>query len=73
MRLPSLEVALVAKKDIRTILRNNAVTVMFVVLCTICMIFSKSAVGLPSFTPRALARCKPAFANSLWLILPVRV
>ncbi len=40
MRSPSLEVALVAKKDIRTILRNNAVTVMFVVLCTVCMIFS---------------------------------
>ena len=44
MRLPSLEVALVAKKDIRTILRNNAVTVMFVVLCTICMIFSGQTV-----------------------------
>ena len=44
MRSPSLEVALVAKKDIRTILRNNAVTVMFVVLCTICMIFSGQTV-----------------------------
>ena len=45
MRLPSLEVALVAKKDLRTILRNNAVTVMFVVLCFLCMMFSGQTVA----------------------------
>ena len=45
MRLPSPEVLLVAKKDIRTILRENAVTVMFVVLCTLCMIFSGQSVS----------------------------
>ena len=45
MRLPSLEVALVAKKDIRTLLRSNAVTVMFVVLCFICMLFSGQTVA----------------------------
>ena len=44
MRLPSPEVLLVAKKDIRTLLRDNAVTVMFVVLCTLCMIFSGQTV-----------------------------
>ena len=33
-----------AKKDIRSILRQNAVTVMFVVLCTLCMIFSGQTV-----------------------------
>ncbi|MBR5546267.1 MAG: ABC transporter permease [Clostridia bacterium] len=44
MRLPSPEVLLVAKKDIRSILRQNAVTVMFVVLCTLCMIFSGQTV-----------------------------
>ena len=45
MRSPSLEVALVAKKDIRSILRSNAVTVMFVVLCFICMLFSGQTVA----------------------------
>jgi len=45
MRLPSLEVALVAKKDIRSILRSNAVTVMFVVLCFLCMLFSGQTVA----------------------------
>ena len=45
MRLPSPEVLLVAKKDIRTILRENAVTVMFIVLCTLCMIFSGQSVS----------------------------
>ena len=45
MRSPSLEVALVRKNDIRTILRNNAVTVMFVVLCFICMLFSGQTVA----------------------------
>ena len=45
MRLPSPEVALVDKKDIRSLLRNNAVTVMFVVLCTLCMIFSGQSVS----------------------------
>ena len=45
MRLPSREVALVAKKDIRTLLRNNAVTVMFVVLCFLCMLFSGQTVA----------------------------
>ena len=45
MRSPSLEVALVDKKEIRTLLRNNAVTVMFVVLCTLCMIFSGQSVS----------------------------
>ena len=45
MRSPSLEVALVAKKDIRTLLRNNAVTVMFVVLCFLCMLFSGQTVA----------------------------
>ena len=34
-----------AKKDIRTILRENAVTVMFIVLCTLCMIFSGQSVS----------------------------
>lgn len=33
------------KKDIRSLLRNNAVTVMFVVLCTLCMIFSGQSVS----------------------------
>ena len=37
--------ALVDKKDIRSLLRNNAVTVMFVVLCTLCMIFSGQSVS----------------------------
>ena len=45
MRSPSLEVALVAKKDLRSILRSNAVTVMFVVLCFICMMFSGQTVA----------------------------
>jgi len=35
----------VAKKDIRTILRENAVTIMFVVLCTLCMAFSGQTVS----------------------------
>ena len=45
MRSPSLEVALVAKKDLRSILRSNAVTVMFVVLCFLCMLFSGQTVA----------------------------
>jgi len=45
MRLPSPEVLLVAKKDVRTILRENAVTIMFVVLCAVCMAFSGQTVS----------------------------
>jgi len=35
----------VDKKDIRSLLRNNAVTVMFVVLCLLCMAFSGQSVA----------------------------
>lgn len=44
MRLPSREVDLVRKTDLRTFARNNAVTIMFVALCAICMVFSGQTV-----------------------------
>ena len=40
MRSPSLEVRLVAKKNWREFLRNNVVTIMFIVVCAVCMAFS---------------------------------
>ena len=40
MRSPSREVRLVAKKNWREFIRNNVVTIMFIVVCTVCMIFS---------------------------------
>ena len=40
MRSPSPEVTLVVKKNWREIARNNIVTIMFVVLCAVCMMFS---------------------------------
>ncbi len=45
MRLPSREVVLVRKNDLRTFARNNAVTIMFVALCAICMAFSGQTVA----------------------------
>ena len=40
MRSQSREVRLVAKKNWGEIVRNNIVTIMFVVLCAVCMAFS---------------------------------
>ena len=40
MRSPSPEVTLVDKSKLREFARNNIVTIMFVVLCTVCMAFS---------------------------------
>ena len=40
MRSPSPEVTLVDKSKLRDFARNNIVTIMFVVLCTVCMAFS---------------------------------
>ncbi|MBR2943232.1 MAG: ABC transporter permease [Clostridia bacterium] len=40
MRSPSREVQPVAKKNWGEIVRNNIVTIMFVVLCAVCMAFS---------------------------------
>ena len=40
MRSPSREVLLVDKNKLREAARNNIVTIMFVVLCVVCMIFS---------------------------------
>jgi len=40
MRSPSREVRLVAKKNWREFMRNNVVTIMFIVVCAVCMAFS---------------------------------
>ena len=40
MRSPSPEVTLVDKNKLRDFARNNIVTIMFVVLCAVCMVFS---------------------------------
>ena len=40
MRSPSPEVTHVAKKNWREFARNNVVTIMFIVVCAICMVFS---------------------------------
>ena len=40
MRSPSREVRLVAKKNWREFIRNNVVTIMFIVVCAVCMAFS---------------------------------
>ncbi|MBQ7885738.1 MAG: ABC transporter permease [Clostridia bacterium] len=40
MRLRSREVRLVAKKNWREFARNNVVTIMFIVVCAVCMAFS---------------------------------
>ena len=40
MRSPSREVQTVVKKNWREIARNNAVTIMFIVVCAVCMAFS---------------------------------
>ena len=40
MRSPSPEVTHVAKKNWREFARNNVVTIMFIVVCAICMMFS---------------------------------
>ena len=40
MRLRSREVRLVAKKNWREFVRNNVVTIMFIVVCAVCMAFS---------------------------------
>ena len=40
MRSPSREVRLVAKKNWREFVRNNVVTIMFIVVCAVCMAFS---------------------------------
>ena len=40
MRSRSREVRLVAKKNWREFARNNIVTIMFIVVCAICMAFS---------------------------------
>jgi len=40
MRSRSREVRLVAKKNWGEIVRNNIVTIMFIVLCAVCMVFS---------------------------------
>lgn len=45
MRLPSREVVRVRKNDIRGLLRSNAVTVMFVLLCAVCMVYSRQPVS----------------------------
>lgn len=47
MRLRSLEVHRVDKKkfDLKEIMRANAVTIMFVALCIVCMIFSNTSVS----------------------------
>ena len=40
MRSPSPEVTLVDKNKLRDFARNNIVTIMFIVLCAVCMVFS---------------------------------
>ena len=45
MRSPSREVNRVRKNDMRTLLRNNAVTIMFVLLCIVCMAYSGQSVS----------------------------
>ena len=45
MRVPSREVVRVRKNDIRGLLRSNAVTVMFVLLCAVCMVYSRQPVS----------------------------
>ena len=40
MRSPSPEVTHVAKKNWREFARNNVVTIMFIVVCAVCMVFS---------------------------------
>lgn len=40
MRSPSPEVTLVVKKNWREFARNNVVTIMFIVVCAVCMMFS---------------------------------
>lgn len=40
MRSPSPEVTHVAKKNWREFARNNVVTIMFIVVCAVCMMFS---------------------------------
>lgn len=40
MRSPSPEVTHVAKKNWREYARNNVVTIMFIVVCAVCMVFS---------------------------------
>ena len=40
MRSPSPEVTLVDKNKLREFARNNIVTIMFIVLCAVCMVFS---------------------------------
>jgi len=40
MRSPSPEVTLVDKSKLREFVRNNIVTIMFILLCAVCMVFS---------------------------------
>ena len=40
MRSPSPEVTLVDKSKLRDFARNNIVTIMFILLCAVCMVFS---------------------------------
>ena len=40
MRSPSPEVTLVDKNKLRDFVRNNIVTIMFILLCAVCMVFS---------------------------------
>lgn len=40
MRSPSREVTLVVKKNWREFARNNVVTIMFILVCAVCMMFS---------------------------------
>lgn len=49
MRSPSLEVTLVAKKDLRTIVRENAVTILFVALCVICVAYSGQSLSYVAY------------------------
>ena len=49
MRSPSLEVTLVHKKDIRSIVRENAVTILFVALCIICLAYSGQSLSYVAY------------------------
>lgn len=40
MRSPNREVTLVVKKNWREFARNNVVTIMFILVCAVCMVFS---------------------------------
>ena len=46
MRSPSREVRTVDKNRLRDAARNNIVTIMFIVLCAVCMAFSGYAPNL---------------------------